>query len=312
MNEPCYLKALKLGILRQRVQQARKMLSPCKLCPRECGVNRLENERGFCGTGSQALVASANPHFGEESCLVGTQGSGTIFFASCNLKCIFCQNYEISHYNEGDEVSTEQLGSIMLTLQAYGCHNINFVTPSHVVPQLLAALEWSAERGLRLPLVYNSSAYDSLETLALLDGIVDIYMPDLKCMDSETSEEILNARDYPEKAAEAIAEMHRQAGDLEIDSTGLAVRGLLVRHLVMPGNTASTRATLAFLAQEISPNTYVNVMDQHRPCGTASGHPIIGRGITHDEYMSALEWARREGLSRLDRRAPSRIKFFSY
>lgn len=312
MTEPVYLNALERGILRHRAQRALKMLARCNLCPRQCGANRLEGERGFCGTGSLAIVASANSHFGEESPLVGTRGSGTIFFASCNLKCIFCQNLQISHNSEGDEVSTEQLGSIMLTLQGYGCHNINFVTPSHVAPQLVAAVEWSAGRGLRVPLVYNSSAYDSVETLELLEGIIDIYMPDLKCMNAEISAGILNARDYPERAAAAIAEMHRQAGDLEIDSGGLATHGLLVRHLVMPGNAAGTKEAMAFLAREISPNTYVNIMDQYRPCGKAFGHSLIGRSITHDEYMRALEWARSAGISRLDRRVPSRIKFFSY
>jgi putative pyruvate formate lyase activating enzyme len=257
-------------------------------------------------------VASASPHFGEESPLVGAKGSGTIFFASCNLKCIFCQNYEISHRMAGDEVTTEELGSMMLFLQESGCHNINFVTPSHVVPQILAAVEWSAPRGLKVPLVYNSSAYDSVATLELLDGMIDIYMPDLKCMDPQVSADLFNAPDYPDVAKEAIAEMHRQVGDLEIDSAGLATRGLLVRHLVMPDDAAGTRQAMGFLAQKISRNTYVNVMDQYRPCGQAFSHPVLGRAITDSEFERALAAAREEGISRFDRHTPFRLKFFAF
>ncbi len=312
MSEPSYLRALEQGILRQKVQQAHESLARCNLCPRKCGINRLEHETGFCETGSRATVASASPHFGEESPLVGEKGSGTIFFASCNLRCVFCQNYEISHQMAGDEVTTEELGSIMLFLQKSGCHNINFVTPSHVVPQILAAVEWAGPRGLKVPLVYNSSAYDSVATLELLQGIIDIYMPDLKCMDPEISGDILNAPDYPDFAKGAIAEMHRQVGDLEIDSAGLATRGLLVRHLVMPGDAADTREAMGFLAQRISRNTYVNVMDQYRPCGQAVDHPVLGRAITDSEFARAVEGAREEGISRFDGHTPFRIKFFAF
>lgn len=302
MTSPAYLTALETGALRQKVQAAYDLLRQCCVCPRSCGVNRLEDELGFCGIGKRARVASAGPHFGEESPLVGFGGSGTIFFSSCNLKCIFCQNYDISHEMEGHDVSPEDLGRIMLGLQRAGCHNINFVTPSHVVPQILSGVLWAAEKGLALPLVYNTSAYDSVETLRILDGIIDIYMPDIKCMDRRLSAELLNAEDYPEVATKAIMEMHRQVGDLQIGEDGVAVRGLLVRHLVMPEDAGNTREAMQFIAQRVSPHTYVNIMDQYRPVAGAKGHRLIGRTITTAEYKSAIEAARAVGLTRLDRR----------
>ncbi len=302
MTLPAYLTALDAGALHQKVQASYELLRHCSVCPRCCGVNRLEEELGFCGIGENARIASAGAHFGEESPLVGFGGSGTIFFSSCNLKCIFCQNYEISHEMDGHDVSSEYLGRIMLGLQRAGCHNINFVTPSHVVPQILSGVQWAAERGLRLPLVYNTSAYDSVETLRILDGIIDIYMPDIKCMDRKVSAELLHAEDYPEVATKAIIEMHRQVGDFQIGEDGIAVRGLLVRHLVMPEGAANTRDAMQFLAQCVSPHTYVNIMDQYRPMAEAKGHRVIGRTITTHEYHRAIEAAREVGITRLDRR----------
>ncbi len=303
-----YISSLKDAVLHRKVQEAEEMLRCCSVCPRSCGVNRLQGELGFCAIGAKARVASAAPHFGEEDPLVGFRGSGTIFFSSCNLKCIFCQNYEISHEMEGSEVGTEELGRIMLGLQAAGCHNINFVTPSHVVPQIILAVEWAAERGLEVPLVYNTSAYDSLETLHLLDGIIDIYMPDIKCMDSRTSAELLNAVDYPQVATAAIIEMHRQVGDLQVGEDGIAIRGLLVRHLVMPADMATTSAAMEFLANHVSPNTYVNIMDQYRPVAEARQHPIIGRRITRGEYERAVSDALAAGITRLDQRIRFRFR----
>jgi putative pyruvate formate lyase activating enzyme len=300
MSEPAYLALAHSDELRRRAALAIEPLRTCCLCPRNCNVDRLAEQKGFCQTGSRALVASYGPHFGEESPLVGMQGSGTIFFASCNLRCVFCQNYEISHRIEGEEIEPADLATIMLRLQRMGCHNINFVTPSHVVPQILAALEIAGAGGLCVPLVYNSGGYDSLEELRLLDGIVDIYMPDLKCMDRAVAREYLTAEDYPEVAQAAIREMHRQVGDLVVDSRGIAVRGLWVRHLVMPNGLAGTEAAMRFLADEISHDTYVNVMNQYRPCGRAREYPLLHSALTAQEYRAAVEAARRAGLHRLD------------
>jgi putative pyruvate formate lyase activating enzyme len=310
MFEPAYLKALHEGTLRSKVAAARELLRDCSVCPRLCRVNRLEGETGFCKTGARSIVSSANPHFGEESPLVGSGGSGTIFFSSCNLKCLFCQNFEISHLMEGEELDHAQLGRLMLHLQGIGCHNINFVTPSHVVPQILEAVLWAAENGLRVPLVYNTGGYDSLETLALLDDIVDIYMPDVKSLDPEVCKQLMDAEDYPEVVRRAIKEMHRQVGDLQIDPNGIATRGLLVRHLVMPDGLATTRAAMRFLASDVSRNTYVNIMNQYRPCGRAYEDSRITRSVTRAEYAQALEIAQEEGITRLDERAPFRLRFF--
>jgi len=310
MSEPAYIRALKDGTLKEKVERAAAMLAPCHVCPRTCMVGRPEGERGFCGLAGKAEVSSASPHFGEEACLVGFNGSGTIFFTGCNLKCIFCQNYEISHMMEGEEVGTPALGQVMLGLQDMGCHNINFVTPSHVVPQILAGVHWAAERGLKVPLVYNTSGYDSVETLAILNGVVDIYMPDLKSLDANFTQEMMSAPDYPEVVREAIREMHGQVGDLETDEQGIATRGLLVRHLVMPADLSTTRDAMRFLAREISGNTYVNVMAQYRPCGRAFEDPRINRSVTREEYNRALEIAEEEGITRLDQRAKHRLRFF--
>ena len=309
MFEPAYISALKEGTLQEKVDQAKERLCECTICPRNCKVNRLEGETGFCKIGEQAVISSANPHFGEEAPLVGSGGSGTIFMTSCNLQCVFCQNYEISHLMEGQEVDTDTLGGLMIGLQRLGCHNINFVTPSHVVPQILEAVKWAAEDGLRVPLVYNSGGYDSVETLRLLEGVVDIYMPDLKFMDSRMSKELMNAPDYPEVARAAIIEMHRQVGDLQINEKGIATRGLLVRHLVMPDDLAETRKAMRFLATEVSTNTYVNIMNQYRPCGRAHEYPKLDRSVTHDEYTRAIDEALEEGIERLDDRVSLRLKY---
>ena len=297
--QPAYLESYNKRILKKRKEQAFEQLKNCHLCPRNCGVDRTVGKTGICKTGVRAVVASYAPHFGEEAPLVGRYGSGTIFFTHCNLLCNFCQNYDISHEGQGIEVSNSHLARIMMELQNMGCHNINFVTPSHVIPQILAALEIAIERGLNVPLVYNTSAYDHVESLQLLDGIIDIYMPDFKFWDSKVAEETCNAPDYPEKSQSAIKEMYRQVGDLQIEN-GIATRGLLVRHLVLPNNLSGTKEIMHFLANEISTNIYVNIMPQYRPCGTAINNKDLSRTITNDEFESALEIARLEGLHRLD------------
>jgi putative pyruvate formate lyase activating enzyme len=300
MREPSYLRLHRRGELGERIAQGVELLRCCRLCPRECGVDRLSGEKGFCGTGRKAKVASYNAHFGEEAPLVGMFGSGTIFFSSCNLLCSFCQNYDISHLAQGVEVKPEQLAEIMLRLAGSGCHNINFVTPTHVVPQILEGLILAVEQGLDVPLVYNTGGYDNVETLKILDGIFDIYMPDLKFWAKKWAERFCGAPDYREKAVKAIKEMHRQVGDLEIDEKGIAIRGLLVRHLVMPNGVANTEEVMKFLADEISAETYVNVMDQYRPCYKAKEDRLINRRITGEEFQKAIDSARKAGLKRLD------------
>ncbi|MCS6804310.1 MAG: radical SAM protein [Acidobacteriota bacterium] len=303
-DEPAYRRLYESGELQARVERARALLESCRACPRDCKVNRLEDKTAACHTGRYAIVSSYFPHFGEEDCLRGWNGSGTIFFSMCNLRCVFCQNYDISQLGQGREARPQQLAAMMLELQARGCHNINFVTPEHVVPQILEALPLAIERGLRLPLVYNTSAYDSLESLQLMDGVIDIYMPDFKFWDSALSLRYLKAKDYPEVARRAIKEMHRQVGDLVLDEHGLARRGLLVRHLVMPGELAGTRQIMRFIAQEISPATYVNIMGQYYPAGKVSREKYteINRRITPEEYEAALQAAYEEGIRRLDQR----------
>ncbi len=307
--EPAYVKLFREGGFSERIDKAIALMEACRLCPRECGVNRLEGERGICKTGRKAIVSSYNAHFGEESPLVGRYGSGTMFMGGCNLLCNFCQNYEISHLIEGVEVEPEQMAAMMIHLAERGCHNINFVTPTHVVPQLLESLAQAAEQGLDIPLVYNSSGYDKKETLELLDGIVDIYMPDFKFWEDRWAERYCKAPDYPERAKEAIKEMHRQVGNLVMDDQGVAVRGLLVRHLVMPGDVAGAEKVLEFIAREISPSTYVNVMDQYRPCGNAHKDEYINRRLSSREFREAMEAVRRAGLTRLDSRDRVRLVF---
>jgi putative pyruvate formate lyase activating enzyme len=307
--DPVYLKAARKGELRKRALRAEAVLEKCTLCPRECGVNRKAQETGYCRTGALARVASFSPHFGEESPLVGRHGSGTIFFSSCNLLCDFCQNFEISHENQGEEIDAAQLAAIMLALEEHGCHNINFVTPTHVVPQILNALVVAVEYGLHTPLVYNCGGYEKVETLRLLDGIVDIYMPDFKFWDSRWSGRYCHAPDYPEVARAAFSEMFRQVGDLVVDTEGIARHGLLVRHLVMPGGIAGTGDIAGFIAGKLSKNTYINIMDQYRPCGRASQDDLINRRLTAREYRDAVDATRRAGLDRLDSRERIRFAF---
>ena len=309
MPEPSYIRLYNQGVLAGRVAQAIQLLKECSLCPRQCKVDRLHDEKGVCRTGRKAIVASFHAHHGEESPLVGKFGSGTIFFSYCNLLCCFCQNYEISHLGEGAEIGAKELAAIMLELQQRGCHNINLVTPTHVVPQILEALLLAVENGLSIPLVYNSSGYDRVPTLQLLRGIVDIYMPDFKFWDEQWAKRYCNAPDHRERAAGALKEMHSQVGDLVMDSHGIAERGLLVRHLVMPRGVSGTKEVMEFLAREISPRTYVNVMDQYRPCGTAYQDEFIDRGISEKEYSAALQWARDAGLERFDQRQGFRLLF---
>ncbi|MCG6981706.1 MAG: radical SAM protein [Deltaproteobacteria bacterium] len=300
--EASYLKTYKDSILQERIESALSILGNCRLCPRQCEVNRLEGELGFCKTGRKAVVSSYSPHFGEEDPLVGRGGSGTIFMTHCNLGCVFCQNYEISHLSQGIEVSATDLAQIMLTLQRRGCHNINFVTPTHMVPQILEALPEAIEGGLKVPLVYNCGGYEEVDTLKLLDGIFDIYMPDFKFWDSEVADRFCSAPDYFGKACAAIKEMHQQVGDLTLDQEGIAQRGLLVRHLVMPEGLAGTRELMRFLTNEISKDTYVNVMSQYRPCGEAHNFPELRRSITAGEFRDAVSMAQEEGIHRLDER----------
>jgi putative pyruvate formate lyase activating enzyme len=286
--------------LSEKIQQAFDILKSCTLCPRKCMVDRTSGEHGFCRTLDQLYVSSWNPHFGEEAPLVGFHGSGTIFFTNCNLGCLFCQNYTISHLGEGGKLSFETLANTMLTLQKYGCHNINFVTPTHQVPMILKSLEIATDRGLSVPLVYNCGGYEALETLKILDGVIDIYMPDFKYTDPEVAKKYSKAKDYPSVAKAAIREMHRQVGDLVMDSNGIALRGLLVRHLVLPEGLAGTEEVVRFLVEEISPDTYTNIMAQYYPCYKAVEHPPLDRRLTNKEYKKALEAARKGGLKRLD------------
>lgn len=285
--------------LQRKAEKAGELLTECRFCPRCCGVNRSLGKEGLCGGGREAVVHSWGPHFGEESVLVGKYGSGTIFFSHCNLGCVFCQNYDISQLAEGHEVTPVRLSEIMLELQDSGCHNINLVSPSHYVPQIIEALYLARNSGLEVPLVYNSGGYDSEEALELLDGVVDIYMPDLKFGDDKAGARYTGVNNYFTIASLAIKEMHRQTGDLSIDEKGLAKKGLMVRHLVMPENLAGTDKVLKFIAEEISPNTYINIMDQYYPAYKARQYPELARRITRAEYQEALALARKYGLSRL-------------
>ena len=301
-SEPAYLKTNRTGQLQQKIAAADDIMLSCEICPHLCRVDRHHGELGLCRTGDKPVVSSFGPHFGEEDPLVGQHGSGTIFFSHCNLFCIFCQNWEISHGGEGEEIDVADLAEVMLRLQAQGCHNINFVTPSHQVPMILAALPQAIAGGLRLPLVYNTGGYDSLATLQLLDGIIDIYMPDFKFWDEKVAQSVCNAADYPEVARQALKEMHRQVGDLVLDDHGVAYRGLLVRHLVLPDGLAGTKDIMNFLARDISPRTYVNIMGQYRPCGRAYEHPSLAKFLSGEEYREARQLGLDAGLTRLDRR----------
>jgi len=312
MAEPSYRKLHESGALEKRIVSALEALRSCRVCPRDCRVDRTGRETGRCRTGRYASVASFSPHFGEESPLVGSGGSGTIFFSSCNLLCSFCQNYEISHFNEGAPAGPQELADMMLRLQKAGCCNINFVSPSHVAPQILEALPAAIEGGLSVPLIYNTGGYDSIETLRLLDSVIDIYMPDFKFWDPAPAAAYCGAPDYPEKARAALKEMHTQVGDLVTDERGIAVRGLLVRHLVMPGGLAGTARIMSFIAEEISKKTYVNVMDQYRSCYLACEDGSISRRITRREYEEALKSADDAGLTRIDHRCRRVLERFFF
>ena len=307
--EPVCLQTCHRGELEARVEAALKELEDCCVCPRNCHVNRLNEEKRVCNTGRHAIVSSAFPHFGEEDCLRGWNGSGTIFFGLCNLRCVFCQNWDISQQHSGRESNASEIAGLMLLLQERGCHNINFVTPEHVAPQVIEAIAAAVPKGLRLPIVYNTSSYDSITSLKLLDGLVDIYMPDFKFWHRESARRYAKAKDYPERAREAIREMHRQVGVLKFGPDGLARRGVLVRHLVMPGQSDEAAEIFRWLAEEISPQTYVNIMGQYRPehhVGPADNtgkYADINRTPYAAEMQAARDAARDAGLTRLDQRS---------
>ncbi|MCL4456878.1 MAG: radical SAM protein [Nitrospirae bacterium] len=298
-DSAAYLK-LSREELWEKVRRAVEILKNCTLCPRNCGVDRTSGEVGFCRTGDKPFVASWGPHFGEERPLVGRFGSGTIFFSWCNLGCIFCQNWTISHLGEGNEITHEKLADIMLKLQESGCHNINLVTPTHQMPMILHSIAIASEKGLNIPIVYNCGGYEAIESLEILDGIIDIYMPDFKYANPEPALKYSKAKDYPETAKAVIKEMHRQVGDLIMDDKGIAVRGLLVRHLILPEGVAGTEEIVKFIADEISPNTYINIMDQYYPCYKAFEHPPLDRRITDNEYSKAVKAALDAGLKRIE------------
>ncbi|MFW6054438.1 MAG: radical SAM protein [Thermodesulfobacteriota bacterium] len=295
--------------LEERIQEGLKRLKSCTMCPRRCAVDRLGGEIGFCQTGRLSRLASFHLHFGEESPLVGEDGSGTIFFAGCNLGCLFCQNFDISHRaKDSPEVLPDQLAEAMLELQRKGALNINLVSPSHVVPQILEALVLAAASGLCLPIVYNCGGYEEIQTLRLLEGIIDIYMPDLKFADPANAKKYCLAEDYTEKARLAVKEMQRQVGDLELDSAGIAKRGLMIRHLLMPSGLAGSAEWFEFLSSEISRNTYLNIMDQYHPCGQARRYPELDRTVSRAECEEAVKLAKDYGLARLDRRDQRRLR----
>lgn len=282
----------------ERVEKLFQMLESCEVCSRKCGVNRLEGEKGVCKSGKELKMSSAMPHFGEERYLVGRNGSGTIFLSNCSLCCVFCQNFEISQLDAGEEKTCEEAADLMLALQERGCHNINWVTPSHFVPQLVKALKMAVDKGLKVPIVYNTGGYDNVETLKLLDGIVDIYMPDMKYGSNENGLKYSKVSHYWDVNKEVVREMYRQVGDLKINEKGIAERGLLIRHLVLPNGLAGSETVLKFIAEEISENSYVNIMRQYRPCWKAKDFPEINRRITGEEYDEVLEMARKLGLHR--------------
>jgi putative pyruvate formate lyase activating enzyme len=300
--QPAYLDLLISGDLEKRAADFQRRLKACDLCPRDCGVNRIEGETGVCGVGNQVWVNSYGPHFGEEDPLRGWQGSGTIFFSGCNLNCLYCQNAEISQKVSGSKISVEVLADMMLELENKGAHNINLVSPTHVTAQIAKAIYIAAQRGLQLPIVYNTGGYDSNQTLRMFDGIIDIYMPDMKYSEPEISERLSGVLDYPSINQLAVKEMFRQVGDLVLSPRGIAERGLLIRHLVLPGGLAGSKTILRFIAKEISQNTYLNIMDQYRPAYLAGRHSEINRRITSDEYQAVVGEALMLGLKRLDKR----------
>jgi putative pyruvate formate lyase activating enzyme len=285
--------------LKRRIERLFKILESCEICPRKCHVNRLKGEKGYCQLGYLPMVSAYHPHFGEETPLVGKYGSGTIFMTSCNLSCVYCQNYEISQLRVGKEVSFERLAEMMIELQNLGCHNINFVTPTPQVPAIVKSLEIAIEKGLKIPLVYNTSSYDSLEVLKLLDGIIDIYLPDARYSDDKIALKYSNAPNYFEIMRAAIKEMHRQVGDLVVNEEGIAVRGLIIRHLVLPNKLAGSEKIFEFISKEISKNTFLNIMDQYWPAYKAHQYPELSRGITKEEFQEAINLAKKFGLKRI-------------
>jgi len=299
--EPGYIRMARDGRLKSLDQELWKLFGECRLCPRRCGANRLKGEKGICSSTSRLKISSAGPHFGEERPLVGRGGSGTVFFSNCNLLCCFCQNWQINHRGDGDYATHEDLARMMLDLQRRGCHNINLVTPTHVVPHIIRALRIAIDDGLRVPLVYNTGGYDDLEIIRMLDGIVDIYLPDFKYMDGKMAAKYSNGvSDYPEVAAAVIKEMHRQVGLLRTDRNGIAQRGLIIRHLVMPDNIAGTDRFVQWVARELSPETRVNIMAQYRPMHRAFDYPEIARRITPEEWERAITWGKDAGLQYLN------------
>jgi putative pyruvate formate lyase activating enzyme len=295
---PSYLNLSKKE-LKNRIEKLFKILKNCEICPRKCHIDRLKGEKGYCQLGYLPMVSAFHPHFGEESVLVGKYGSGTIFLSGCNLHCVYCQNYEISQLRIGKEISFEELAEMMIELQNFGCHNINFVTPTPQVPAILKSLEIAIEKGLKIPLVYNTSSYDSLEVLKLLDGIFDIYLPDAKYSDDKIAQKCSNALNYFETMKSAIKEMYRQVGDLVINEKGIAVRGLIVRHLVLPNNLAGSEKIFKFIINEISKNTFLNIMDQYWPAYKAHQYPELSRRITEKEFQEAINLAKKFGLKRI-------------
>jgi len=310
---PAYEKLEMEGKLALRIKQAYALFENCQLCPRKCGVNRQKGEKGFCRAPIKPVIFSYHPHFGEEMPLVGGGGSGTIFFSNCNLRCVFCQNWPIAHEGRGKEVQDEDLADMMIHLQKIGCHNINLVTPTHVMPNILNATRIALKKGLHLPLMYNTSGYERLEILKMLEGIVDIYKPDMKYMDVEKAAKYsAGASDYPEVTKKAIIEMHRQVGVLKLDHQGIALRGVIIRHLVMPNRVAGTEKFVKWVAEVLSKSTYVNIMAQYRVEYRAYDYPEIARGITAQEFLEAMDWAEKYGLTNLDQQSLSLRNFYQH
>ncbi len=312
--QPSYARLEESGEFALRVEQAYKYLEDCQLCPRRCRVNRLAGETGFCRSPEKVVVYSHQPHFGEELPLVGENGSGTIFFSNCNLRCVFCQNYPIAHEGRGRMVNDEDLAEMMLDLQQRGCHNINLVTPTHVMPHIINAIRMAFKEGLNLPICYNTSGYERAEMIEVLDGIVDIYLPDMKFMDGEKAERynLAEAHDYPEMARQSLKEMHRQVGDLVTDEDGIALQGIMVRHLVMPNRVTNPREFAFWVAENLSRDTYVNIMSQYRVEFKAFEYEEISRAITSEEFVEAMEWAKEAGLTNLDERSLSQLEIHRY
>ncbi len=310
-RQPGYVRMEAEGRLAERIGRAEKLLSPCKLCPQLCGAERRNGQPGFCRAPDRPVVHSHTPHYGEELPLVGRGGSGTIFFSHCNLRCVFCQNWPIAHQGRGRVESEEDLAGRMLSLQRRGCHNINLVTPTHMMPMILKAVRIACQEGLRLPLVYNTGGYERKEVIELLDGIVDIYLPDIKFMDGEEARKYTGGlEDYPENARAAVLEMHRQVGVVQTDENGIAYRGLMIRHLVMPNRVSGTAELIAWVAENLPKDTYLNIMSQYRVEHKAYDYPEISRAITPGEFLEAMQWAEEAGLTNLDRRSLSQRDVF--